>query len=284
MSEVTPTTYGPRPQTQPSRGRRLAGLLIPPFILGGILTGVWYYASYVWLRGSRRVLLAPPHKVISRGFLEWKTLSKALEAMAESGTIAVRGLLIAILLGLGLAVAMSQARSIERAVFPYMVMLQAVPILAMTPLIGLLFGTGRTSRVIVCVIFALFPIVVNVLFGLSSAEQGHHDLFTLNRASRWTRLRMLMIPAALPAAFAGLRIAASLAVIGGIVCDFFFGRGKRGLGMLINEYKGDTDSARMIAAILVAAMFGVCVFLVFGWIQRRSVGRWYEGSSQRSPG
>ena len=83
MSEVTPTTYGPRPQTQPSRGRRLAGLLIPPFILGGILTGVWYYASYVWLQGRRRVLLAPPHKVLTKGFGDWEHLREILAGLRK---------------------------------------------------------------------------------------------------------------------------------------------------------------------------------------------------------
>ena len=79
-----------------------------------------------------------------------------------------------------------------------------------------------------CVIISLFPIIVNTLFGLQSADRGMHDLFTLHHASRWTRLRKLMFPAALPAMFAGLRISAGLSVIGAIVGDFFFGRGQAG--------------------------------------------------------
>ena len=120
--------------------------------------------------------------------------------------------------------------------FPYMVMLQAIPILAIVPLIAFWFGTGQTSRVIVCVIISLFPIIVNTLFGLQSADRGMHDLFTLQHANRWTRLRKLMFPAALPAIFAGLRISAGLSVIGAIVGDFFFGQGEAGIGQLLRKY------------------------------------------------
>lgn len=282
---MTERTYQPRPQVPPSRGRRFAAMLVPPLLLGALLTGVWYYASYIWLQGRRRVLLAPPHKVITDGFGDWEHLKDILRAAGRSGDVALRGLVIAIILGLALAVAMSQARSVERAVWPYMISLQAIPILAMVPVIGLLFDTGKTSRVIVCVIFALFPMVVNTLFGLKSADQGHHDLFTLNRASRWTRLTRLMIPGAMPAVFAGLRISASLSLIGGIVSDFFFGRGSVGLGQMIVRFKNDSNSPLVLTSIAVACVFGVIVFLVFSWIERRVVGRWYEGAgaSQRRP-
>ena len=92
----------------------------------------------------------------------------------------------------------------ERAVFPFAVTLQAIPILAIVPLIGFWWGYGTQARVIVCIIISLFPIIMNTLFGLQSADRGMHDLFTLHHASRLTRLRKLMFPAALPAVFAGL--------------------------------------------------------------------------------
>ena len=109
---------------------------------------------------------------------------------------------------------MSQTKIMERALYPYLVMLQAIPILAIVPLISFWWGTGQQSRIIVCVIISLFPIIVNTLFGLQSAERGMHDLFTLHHANRFTRLRKLMYPAAMPAIFAGLRISAGLCVIG----------------------------------------------------------------------
>src|SRR5690606_7244051 len=141
----------------------------------------------------------------------------------------VIGLVISIALGMAVAVIMSQAKVAERAIFPYMVTLQAIPILALVPVIGFWFGYGQQSRVLVCVIISIFPIIVNTLFGLQSAERGMHDLFTVHHASRISRLRKLMFPAALPAIFAGLRISAGLSVIGAIVGDFFFGQGEVGI-------------------------------------------------------
>ncbi|GIT00858.1 MAG: hypothetical protein CM1200mP26_25700 [Acidimicrobiales bacterium] len=82
-------------------------------------------------------------------------------------------------------------------------------------------------------IISLFPIIMNTLFGLQSADRGLHDLFTLHHAGRMTRMRKLMFPSALPAVFAGLRISAGLSVIGAIVGDFFFGKGDAGIGQLL---------------------------------------------------
>jgi NitT/TauT family transport system permease protein len=108
-----------------------------------------------------------------------------------------------------------------------------------------------------------------------------HDLFTLEHASRVTRLRKLMLPAGLPAIFAGLRIAAGLSVIGAIVGDFFFGRGKPGIGQLLKRYANQLESEQLLAAVIVACMLGVAVFLFFGWLQARAIGKWYEAGTAR---
>lgn len=165
--------------------------------------------------------------------------------------------------------------NIERAVFPYAVTLQEIPILAIVPLIGYWFGFGTSARVIVCVLIALFPIIVNMLFGLLAAPRGLHDLFTLQRVDRMTRLRKLMFPAALPAIFAGLRISAGLAVIGAIVGDFFFGRGDPGIGQLLQLYANRLMGEQLLAAIIMSSILGVAVFQLFGWIQSWAIGAWH---------
>ena len=148
--------------------------------------------------------------------------------------------------------------------------------MALVPLIGFWFGYSTMPRVIVCVIISLFPIIVNTLFGLQSADQGMHDLFTLQHASRMTRLRTLMFPAAMPAIFAGLRISAGLAVIGAIVGDFFFGQGTPGLGQVLKRATGNNESELLIATVIVACLLGVAVFLFFGWLSRRVTSRWHS--------
>lgn len=252
---------------------------LPPIMFGGLVIGFWYFVSYGLLEDRRRFLLRPPHQVIQKGFLDWAVFSEILTALWSSTKVAIIGLVLAIAIGMALAIIMSQAKTAERAIFPYMVTLQAIPILAVVPLISLWFGFGQMARVVVCVIIALFPIIVNTLFGLQSAEKGAHDLFSLHQASRMTRLRKLMFPAALPAIFAGLRISAGLSVIGAVVGDFFFGRGAVGIGQRINRYAANLQGEQLLAAVIMTAALGVTVFWTFGWIQSRVIGKWHDSSS-----
>ena len=134
------------------------------------------------------------------------------------------------------AVVMSQAAWIERSLFPYAVVLQCIPILALVPLIGILFGYNFQARVIVTILIALFPMVSMTLFGLQSVAKQQRELFQLQGVSRATLLRKLQFPAALPSIFVGLRTSAGLAVVGAVVGDQFFQRGNPGLGVLIQVY------------------------------------------------
>lgn len=261
-----------------SRSRRFVAAVLPPFVVGGIVIGVWYFFSYVVLDLDRRFLLRAPHEVVRKGFLDRDNLGEIMSGLASSCRVALVGLVIAVLLGLLLGVLMSLSKVLERAIFPYAVVVQAMPVLAIVPLVGFWFGYGFSSRVFVCVLVAIFPIVVNTLFGLLSADPGLHDLFTLHGASRSTRLRKLMFPAALPAVFAGLRISAGLSVIGAIVGDFFFGQGKAGIGQLLKKYASRLQGEQLFAAVIVSSALGVLVFLVFGWLARIAVGKWSEES------
>ena len=193
--------------------------------------------------------------------------------------MAAIGLGIAIVLGMFLATLMSQAKWIENAFFPFLVAIQAMPILAFVPLIGLVLGFDFWSRVLVCVIIAIFPIVANTLFGLISVDKGYHELMTLNGASRWTRLIKLQYPAAMPSIFTGLQISAGLSVVGAVVGDFFFRQGEPGIGRLINTYQNGNEPEQLYGAVIVTAFFGISVFLFFGWLGRRVVGSWHETRS-----
>lgn len=255
---------------------RWVNQFLPPLLLGLFIIGLWYFISYVILDEQRRFLLRPPHEVWLVGFADWKNFSEILAGLWSSTKVALIGLGCAIAIGMSLAILMSQSKLIEQAVFPYAVTLQAIPILAIVPLIGFWFGFGVSARVIVCIIIALFPIIVNTLFGLLSAPRGLHDLLTLQRVSRLTRLRKLMFPAALPAIFAGLRISAGLSVIGAIVGDFFFGRGDPGIGQLLQRYANRLMGEQLLAAIIMSSLLGVVVFQLFGWLQQRVIGKWHE--------
>ncbi len=256
------------------RREGIAAIVLPPIVLGGLIIALWYFVSYRILDKDRRFLLEPPHRVWQNGFMNGASRSEMFSGMWSSGQVAFWGLVIAIVFGMSLAVFMSQSKLLERAVFPYSVVLQSMPILAIVPLIGFWFGYGFNSRVFVTVLISLFPIVVNTLFGLTSADQGMHDLLTLHGAGRLTRLRKIQFPAALPAIFAGLRISAGLSVIGAIVGDFFFGQGDVGIGQLLKRYAAKLEGENLLTAVFLSAGMGVAVFMFFGWLNNRMVGKW----------
>lgn len=257
------------------RQTRTAG---PPLVVAGLLMGVWYAVSYLALDPSRRFLMPPPHKVVDDAFLDTGVRADIATGLWHTAQVAFTGLGAAIVLGVLWAIAMSQARWLERSLFPYAVMLQCVPVLALVPLIGFWLGFDFFSRVVVCVLVTLFPMVSNTLFGLRSVERSQRELFALQRASRWVVLTRLELRAALPAIFAGMRISAGLAVVGAIVADFFFRQGDPGIGALISRYQARAQSPELFASVLVASLLGVVVFVGFGQLAKRVVGHWYDAT------
>ena len=191
--------------------------------------------------------------------------------------------LIAIVIGTLVAVAMSQARWVERSFYPWAVVLQTIPILAIVPLIGFWFEFGFSSRVLVCVLIALFPIITNTLFGLKSADRAHHDLFSLYAPAAGSACSSCSSRAPCPAIFTGWRIAAGLAVIGAIVGDFFFRQGEPGIGRLIDDYRARSAvRAAVRGHHRCSSLLGLAVFWAFGLLARPVVGSWHE-SAHRLP-
>jgi NitT/TauT family transport system permease protein len=257
-----------------SRSRKLVGAAAPVLVFL-LVMGLWYLVTYVVLDPGRRFLMPAPHQVIIDG-LFGDAMPDMWEALGRTATVALTGLALAAVIGIVWAVIMSQSDTVENALFPYAVILQCIPILALVPLVGFWFGFGFTARVFVCVLISLFPIVSNTLFGLQSVDRQMRDLFALHHPSRLTVLRKLEFPAAMPAIFAGLRISAGLSVVGAIVGDFFFKQGEAGIGILIDNYRSRLQSPELFASIILASLLGVAVFWLFGWLGNRAVGRWYQ--------
>jgi NitT/TauT family transport system permease protein len=268
----------------PARGGRratsLGGRVALPVLVAGVIVGLWYLVSDVALNQYQRFMLPPPDRVLKVGFFTWSNFTALVGALRWTAQVTFIGLAISIVLGVGAALLMSQAKWVENALYPWAVVLQTVPILALTPMLSFFFGFALTPRIIVAVIIAFFPIVSNTLFGLQSADRSMHDLFTLHTTGRWTRLWKLQFPAALPAMFAGFRVSAGLAVIGAIVGEFFFKQGQAGLGTNMSVYTSLTEGEQLWANVLTASLLGITVFAFFGWLSRRVVGRWYMPSSR----
>ncbi len=269
--------------------KRFVRDFLPPMITFVIFIGVWYL--YTWQRfdngAQRRNALPYPHTVITDGFLplgdETNGLRPILGYMAATVKVTLIGLAIALVLGIFLAIVMNLSKGLERALFPYAVVLQTVPILAITPLLASLFGEKMGVRLVVTVLVAIFPIITNTLFGLQSTDQMHQDLFTLNHVSRLTRLRKLELPSATPAMMAGVRIAAGGAVIGSIVADFFFAKGEKGIGYYIKMRQlRAIERPEMFAGTIMATLFGVTIFLIAGWVTNRAIRDWHESGKKKA--
>ena len=259
--------------------RRVLAFALPPLILAVLFGGAWYAFSYLVLNDDNRFLVPPPHQVWQEGLGDPGARAQLLDGLLITTKEALVGLLIAIIIGMSFAISMSQARWVERSFYPWAVVLQTIPVLALVPLIGIWFGRGFTGRVIVCVLIALFPIITNTLFGLQSADQGLHDLLTLHGSDRKTRFRKLELRAAVPAIFTGFRISAGLSVIGAIVGEFFFVRGgQSGLGNLLDLYRGQLKTSRLFTALALSSILGIVVFWTFTWVGNLLTRSWHESA------
>ncbi len=264
-----------------TKDRNLVSDFVGPLVVFIIFISMWYLLSSKVLPPQKRFLLPTPHRVINEGFLTWSAgeqrgLLPILRSLWDSIKIAVIGLFITILIGTTLATLMATRRWMERATWPYLVALQSAPILAMTPLIRALIDGIRLQRILVVVLIAFFPIVNNTLFGLLSVDKSQHELFTLHGASKFTRMRKLQFPAAMPNIFVGLRISAGLSVIGAVVGDFYFRQGGIvGIGAQIDIYRSRLWGSELIAAIILASIFGLVVFILFGLLAKVAIGKWH---------
>ncbi|TDN46578.1 NitT/TauT family transport system permease protein [Curtobacterium flaccumfaciens] len=255
-----------------------------PVVVFALLVAVWYAAAYYYDHVRNLAFLVPYPHLVLKAIVAPTGMNGApttfgtdlWAALGRTTVVSLTGLGFAIVIGVVWAMAMAQAKWLENSLYPYAVVLQCVPILALVPLIGALFGYEFVSRVIVTVMIALFPMVSNTLFGLQSADRAQRELFQLQRSGRLAQLVKLQVPAALPSIFVGLRTSAGLSVIGAIVGDQFFQRGNPGLGVLIQVTASRLMGPELYATIIIASLYGVAVFLIFGLVGRLAVGRWHD--------
>ena len=201
-----------------------------------------------------------------------------LSSLGVTLGIALAALAVAIVLGTLTALVFVQSRWIEMSLFPYAVLLQVTPIVAIAPLIIIWVKDTRIALVLCAVVVAIFPIISNTTLGLRSVDPGLLDLFRLSRASRWQVLTRLRIPSALPYFFGGLRIASGLALIGAVVAEFVAGTGGSGAGLAYQILLAgfQLNIPRLFAALFLIAVTGVALFGVTVWLSRRALARWHE--------
>ena len=187
----------------------------------------------------------------------------------------------ATVLGVLIAFAFVQSRVLEAALFPYAVLLQVTPIVAIAPLIIIWVKDPTASLVICATLVALFPIIANTTLGLRSVNAGLLGYFQLQRATRWQTLLRLRIPSALPYFFGGLRISSGLALIGAVVAEFVAGTGGTGSGLAYQILQAgyQLNIPRMFAALALITLTGVLLFALMALLSRWALGSWHESEA-----
>ncbi|MGF1457902.1 MAG: ABC transporter permease [Leptolyngbyaceae cyanobacterium] len=275
----------PRPEpTAQGQSRTGWSMLWQPEVLAPLLVGVLaliLWEALVRLLAMPPYLLPGPILVFTTLIEEWPDLFPSLLVTLQ---ITVLAFLAATVSGVFLAVVFAQSKWIERSFFPYAVILQTTPIVAIAPLIIIWFKNNTLAALVVCAwIVALFPIVSNTTLGLNSADRNLKHLFHLYGASRWQTLCYLRLPSAMPYFLGGLRISGGLALIGAVVAEFVAGTGGARSGIayqiLMSSYK--LQIPRMFAALGMTTVLGVMIFVGLTWLSDRLLRHWHESAVQR---
>ena len=252
--------------------------IIAPIVVGIVILGLW--EGVVRWKEIPAYLFPGPLVIIKTLFEDWGTLSGALWITLR---ITFAALIAAVSVGGALAILFTQSKWLERSLFPYAVILQVTPVVAIAPLIIILVGDVNLSLLICAWLVAFFPILSNTILGLNSADHNLVALFQLYRASRWQTMRYLRLPASLPYFLGGLKISGGLALIGAVVAEFVAGSGgsASGLAYRILESGYQLKIPRMFAALLLISLSGIAIFLATSWISHRLLHRWHESALKR---
>lgn len=268
--------FGPQPlPSVPSIPRQIVRNLLPPLAFGIIIVTIYGFVRS-GLPVHRQFLMPSAEGLWSQAFAIPAFRQELLERALTTIGIAVSGLAVSIPVGILLGIFMFRILALEKAVFPYLVALQSIPIMAVVPLIQSALGFGFLPKVLIVVLFTFFAIPTTLLLGLKSVDRNILDLFRLQNASWWVMLRKAGLPSAAPTLFAGLRISGSLAVIAAIVSELFFLSGKGGLGQLLMNAKIDFKYEQMYAALIVASALSITVYIAFNWLGNRLFAHWHE--------
>jgi NitT/TauT family transport system permease protein len=249
--------------------------VVAPLVLGLLALGLW--EGVVRAFAIPPYLLPGPILILRTLVQDWRTL---MESWWITMSISLAALAVAVVLGVLLSVLFATSKWVEHSFFPYAVILQVTPIVAIAPLIIIWVNNVRLSLLICAWIVAFFPILSNTTVGLNSADHDLVDLFRLYRAKWWQTLVHLKLPAAMPYFLAGLRISGGLSLIGAVVAEFVAGTGgtQSGLAYRILEAGYQLQIPRMFAALLLISLSGIAIFLALSLLSHLCLRRWHESA------
>lgn len=269
-------------QEELARARRqrinsIARWALPSVVM---FTTILAWHLYVTIGEIPHYILPGPVQVATAVVEDWGLL---WPATVTTTRLTMLALLFAIIGGVGLAVAFTQSRWAEMSFFPYAVILQVTPVVAIAPLLQIYIDNAFAAALICAWIVAFFPILSNTTIGLKSADHNLNDLFTIYGATRWQRLRYLQAPSALPFFLGGLKIAGGLALIGAVVAEFVIGRAGTGLGLAstLLEASYRFNFGRLYAALILISVMGVIIFAATSIVSHLLLRKWHESAIKR---
>jgi len=221
--------------------------------------------------------LLPTPSEISKAFIEDRT--ELFDAFLSTAGSSLAALALSFVVGTLVATALSLSTILTRAVYPYAVFFQTVPIIAIAPLLVIWFGFGRPTVIASAFIVSVFPVIASTLLGIESTDSSLMDLFRLYRAPALARLWKLRLPFAMPMIFSGLRIAAGLSVIGAIVGEFIAGGG---LGSVVDAARTQQRIDIVFAAVLLSALLGLVIVGAIDLVSRFALRNWHVSVHNRA--
>lgn len=247
-----------------------------PLALGIAVLAAWEYLVRAY--EVPRFVLPAPSAIAHSLVADFPSLMASLFTTLK---ITLAAFVLAVLGGVFLAVIFSQSRIVEMMLYPYAVVLQVTPVMAIAPLIIIWVGYARIDLALLVLawIVAFFPILSNTTLGLRSTDHNLVDLFRLYGASRWQILWKLRLPSALPYLLAGMKVSGGLALIGTVVAEFTAGSGTAtGLAWRIVEAGNRLQIDRMFAALTLLALLGIAIFFALNALEHLLLRRWHESA------
>jgi NitT/TauT family transport system permease protein len=252
--------------------------IVIPFVMVALAIGLWQL--HITVNEVPRYIMPAPGDVIAALYTDWGTLSPSLLVTLR---ITFLALAIALVGGVGLAIILIQSKWIELAIFPFAVILQVTPMIAIAPLLIIYMPDTQSALLTCAFVVAFFPILSNMVAGLKSVDHNLLNLFELYGASRWQTLLYLKLPASLPYFAAGLRIGGGLSLIAAVVAEFAAGSAGKGAGLAFRLLESGyrLNYPRLYAALILLMVTGVAIFAATSLIAWLLLHRWHESAMKR---
>jgi NitT/TauT family transport system permease protein len=260
-----------------SMSERVLSIVIPLFM---VLLAIGAWQAHIMINEVPRYIMPAPLDVVTALWTDWGTLSPSLLVTLRITFLALG---IALIGGVGLAIILVQSRWIELALFPFAVILQVTPMIAIAPLLIIYMPDTQSALLTCAFVVAFFPILSNMVAGLKSVDHNLLNLFELYGASRWQTLIHLKLPSSLPYFAAGLRIGGGLSLIAAVVAEFAAGSAGKGSGLAFRLLESGyrLNYPRLYAALVLLMATGVAIFALTSLISWAMLHRWHESALKR---